>query len=164
VGRVTKQELLQLNAVPEGKEPWLSYDQYVELKRLFGLLPSPFHDDLHADEAYARMHHFLTEVAQLEVSDDKAKIHFNTFVLIRRGYKVEEITQAEYDALRKLMDGIEQPDSDDMTLHETGSHRALYDYLRKGIGVSVEAGRGPAWHRAKQLMAAFERNKASKQN
>jgi hypothetical protein len=96
---------------------------------------------------------------------NQATIHFNAFVLIQRGYKVEEITPTEYyDALHRLMYGTEQLDTEDMTLHETGSHRALYDYLRKGSGVSVEAGRGLAWHRAKRLMEAFEQRQPLQQN
>ncbi len=153
---MTKQELLQLNVVPEGKEAWLSYDQYMELKRLFDALPPPSLHSLNADAAYARLHHFLADVAQLQIPYDKTAIHFNAFVLIRRGYKVEQITKTEYESLQRLMDGIEQPDTNDMVLHEVGSHRAVYDYLRKGIGLSVQAGRGPVWHRAKRLVEVYE--------
>lgn len=159
---MNRQELLQLNAVPEGKVAWLSYDQHIELRRLFEALPSPTLQTIEGEMAYARMHHFLNDVAQVQVPDDKAAIHFNAFVLIRRGYKVEEISRQEYELLQRLMDGIEQPDEDDMVLHETGSHRALYEYLRREMGLPVQAGRGPAWHRAKRLIEAYEQQNGLK--
>jgi hypothetical protein len=110
------------------------------------------------------MHHFLNEVAQVTVPFDPVAIHFNAFVLIRRGYAIEEISRQEYESLKRLMDGIEQPDEEDVTLHESGSHRALYEFLRRAMGLSVRAGRGPAWHRADRLMKAFEqRNGAGQQ-
>jgi len=83
-------------------------------------------------------------------------IHFNAFVLIRRGYKVEEITEKEYTDLLRLMNGIEQPDPDDMELHEFGGHRNLYDYLTTNLGVSVQKGRGPVWTRARRLVEGYE--------
>lgn len=153
---MNRQELLQLNAIPEGKPAWLSYDRYNELRRLFDALPLPSDQSAETEVTYARMHHFLNDVAQVTVPFDKATIHFNAFVLIRRGYNVEEISRQEYESLKRLMDGIEQPDEDDVTLHESGSHRALYEFLRHEMGLSVRAGRGPAWHRADHLMKAYE--------
>ena len=48
--------ILQLNVVPEGKEPWLSYDQYLELKRLFRQV-SPFDSEMNRDAF--RLYDFL---------------------------------------------------------------------------------------------------------
>lgn len=69
---------------------------------------------------------------------------------------VEDITQIEYEHLLKLMDGLEQPDVDDMDLYETGGHRDLYTYLTKSMGLSGQPGRGPAWHRAEALIRKYE--------
>ena len=69
---------------------------------------------------------------------------------------VENITQAEYEHLLTLMDGLEKPSIDDMDLYDTGGHRDLYSYLTKGMGLSVQPGRGPAWHRAEALIKKYE--------
>lgn len=71
-------------------------------------------------------------------------------------YRVETITAAEYQQLRRLMEGLEQPGIDDLDLYDTGGHRDLYNYLTKGIGLTVQRGRGPAWHRAKALIEKYE--------
>jgi hypothetical protein len=142
--RMNVETILQLNVVPEGKEAWLSYDQYLELNRLFDRV-SPFETEVNG-EAF-RLYDFLTTTAKLNVPITVKSIHFNAFVLIRRGYKVEEITEKEYQDLVRLMDGLEQPDPDDMELHEFGGHRNLYAYLttkwefrcRQGVG---RCGRG----------------------
>lgn len=144
--------LLQLNVVPEGKTAWLSYDQYQELKRLFEAV-APFSQEM--DAVAFRLHAFLTNVARLDVPMNVETLHFNAFVLLRRGYKAEEITEKEHLALLQLMDGLEQPDPDDMDLHEMGGHRALFNYLTKEMGLSVQPGRGPVWYRAKRLVEAF---------
>jgi len=150
--------LLQLNVVPEGKEAWLSYDQYFELKRLFEAV-SPLSSEM--DGTTFRVHDFLTNVAQLDVPMNVEAIHFNTFVLIRRGYKVEDITEKEYEDLLRLMDGLEQPDPDDMELHEMGGHRALYNYLTTQMGISVQKGRGPVWFRGRRLVEAYNSRAAA---
>lgn len=144
--------LLQLNVVPEGKTAWLTFDQFQELKNLFEAV-SPFLPEM--DTAAFRLHRFLTVVARLDVPVNVEAIHFNAFVLIRRGYKVEEITEKEYQDLLRLMDGLEQPEPDDMELHEVGGHRALYNYLTTQMGISVSKGRGPVWYRAKRLMECY---------
>ena len=54
------------------------------------------------------------------------------------------------------MVGLEQPGIDDTDLYETGGHRDLYNYLTKGMGLSVQPGRGPAWHRAQALIKKYE--------
>lgn len=143
--------LLQLNVVPEGKTAWLTFDQYQELKNLFEAV-SPFSPEI--DTAAFRLHRFLTEVARLDVPVNVEAIHFNAFVLLRRGYKVEEITEKEHQDLLRLMDDLEQPDPDDMELHEVGGHRNLYNYLTIQMGISVPKGRGPVWFRAKRLVEA----------
>lgn len=146
-------DILQLNVVPEGKEAWLSYDQYLELKSLFDQV-SPFETEVNA-EAF-RLYHFLIGVAKLDVPMTVESIHFNAFILIRRGYKVEEITEKEFQDLVHLMDGLERPELDDMVLHEYGGHRNLYTYLTTKMGISVQAGRGPVWARAKRLVEEYE--------
>lgn len=87
---MNKRDLLRLNTVPEGKAAWLSREQHDELRRLFDALPLPETQTAEAAMAYARMHSFLNHIAQVSVLDDQAAIHFNAFVLIRRGFKVEE--------------------------------------------------------------------------
>jgi hypothetical protein len=69
---------------------------------------------------------------------------------------VETITPQEYDDLIRLLDGLLEPAGDDMDLYETGGHRALYEYLTRQMGLSVPAGRGPAWHRAQNLVKKHE--------
>ena len=72
--------------VPEGKEAWLSNDQYLELKRLFDQV-SPFASEMDG-EAFS-LYDFFDEcnVAKLNAPMTIDSIHFNAFVLIRRGYK-----------------------------------------------------------------------------
>lgn len=110
----------------------------------------------YSEAALIQLHQFLHEVAGLKIQAQTPAVHYNAFVLLRRGYKVEEITENEYLALARLMVGIEQPDIQDDVLHETGSHRAVYKYLTRKLGLDVEKGRGPAWHRAKRLMEAYK--------
>ncbi|MCB0211613.1 MAG: hypothetical protein KDJ52_19910 [Anaerolineae bacterium] len=153
---MNKAEILQLNVIPEGKAAWLSYEQYLELKRLFGAVPLPSAEETTDNFDYMALHRFLTEVAGLELALDEAAVHFNAFALIRRGYQVEAITLEEYEQLRRLTDGLEQPDSDDFDLYDTGGHRALYDYLTRRMGLPVQVGRGPAWYRAKALIDKYE--------
>ncbi len=66
--------------------------------------------------------------------------------------EVEEITPQEYADLVRLLDGLEQPAQTDMELYEFGGHRDLYNYLTRQMGLSVEAGRGPVWYRARALV------------
>lgn len=145
--------LMQLNIVPEGKEAWLTYPQYQELKQLFEHV-SPFLPEMDADAF--RLHHFLTQTAGLDVPMNVEVLHFNAFVLLRRGYKVEEITPQELKNLLRLIEGLEQPSLDDMDLFDVGGHRALYNYLTSEMGLSVEAGRGPVWYRAKRLIEGYK--------
>jgi len=70
--------------------------------------------------------------------------------------KVESITDQEYHHLIQLMEGLNRPTQDDFDLYETGGHRELYDYLTKTMGLSVQKGRGPAWHRAQALIEKYE--------
>ena len=83
-----KQDFLELNAVPEGKEAWLSYEDYLELERLFeaGDVPGPGEPD----DTYLALYDFLIRRAGLTLPKDKAAIHFNAFTLLRRGYKKDE--------------------------------------------------------------------------
>jgi hypothetical protein len=160
----TKNDLLKWNRVPEGKPAWLTYSQYRELRHLFEATSAHSEDELHAGSALAKLQDFLLNVAKLNVPDDDQAIHFNAFVILRRGYRAEEITEQEYRGLAQLMEQAEQPDAHDMELHEIGTHRALYDYISQQLGLFVEPGRGPVWHRAKRLMEAYEKSKADQTN
>jgi hypothetical protein len=147
---MNKQDFLKPNVVPEGKEAWLSYEDYLALERLFEAVgvpgPGKFGD------TYTALYGFLVRTAGLTLPKDKAAIHFNAFTLLRRGYKIEEITEREYRELLRLMDGLEQPHKTDMELHDTGGHRDLYNYLTKTMGLPAQAGRGPVWYRAQALI------------
>ncbi len=147
---INKQDFLKLNVVPEGKAPWLSYENYVKLGQLFDMINPP--DQKVIDSNYTALYNFLVVVAGLKLPMDTDSIHFNAFALLRRGYKVEDITEAEYLTLIRLMDGLEQPDKNDMDLYATGGHRDLYNYLSRQMGLPVEAGRGPVWYRAQALI------------
>ena len=50
------------------------------------------------------------------------------------------------------MNGVEQPEKDDMVLHDYGPHRDIYNYLVKELGLKVQPERGPVWYRAKRLL------------
>jgi hypothetical protein len=153
---MNKSVLHQLNVIPEGMAPWLTYDQYLRLKKLFEVTPFPVDGDKTDRPAYLDLYDFLTEMAGVTLPCAEAAIHYNAFVLIRRGYQVETITPDEYDQLRHLMVDLEVPDPDDFDLYETGGHRALYNYLTQGLGLSVQAGRGPVWQRANDLRRRYE--------
>ena len=153
---MNKTELLQLNVIPEGQAAWLSYDQFLRLKHLFETLPLPTSQESTDDLRYIDLYHFLTEVAELNLPCNEATIHFNAFALIRRGYRVETLTATEYRQLGRLMENLEQPTIDDLDLYDTGGHRELYTYLTQDLGLSVQPGRGPAWHRAKALRENYE--------
>ena len=151
---MNKLDLKALNVVPEGKAPWLSYENYTKLGQLFDRVDSPDHKTI--DDNYAALYKFLVAVAGLELPATTASIHFNAFTLLRRGYKVEEITETEYKELIRLMDGLEQPDKNDMALYDTGGHRDLYNYLTGMMGLFVEAGRGPVWYRTQLLIESYQ--------
>ncbi len=158
---MNKEEILHLNVLPEGRAAWLNYDQYVTLKQLFETVPVPAVNELDAEsqqvnDSYRLLHNFLTEQAGLAVPMSESAIHFNAFALLRRGYQIEAITPNEYRDLKQLMQGLEQPDIGDMDLYDTGGHRTLYDYLTQQMGISVQAGRGPAWHRANVLLDQYQ--------
>ena len=153
-----KEALLKLNRVPDGTPAWLDYKAFRRLQGLFEALAPPEETDGLGDEDYFHMYVFLADVAGIEVPESQEAVHLNAFVLIRRGYKAEEITGPEYERLLELLDGTEEPDRDDMALHDFGDHRALYEYLSEGLGVYVEPGRGPVWCRARQLVEAYEQS------
>ena len=154
-----KQDFLELNVVPEGKAAWLNYEEYRELERLFEAVDVPGPGKL--DAPYTALYDFLGRTADLTLPRDKAAIHFNAFTLLRRGYKIEEITEREYQDLVRLMDGLEQPHKTDMELHDTGGHRDLYNYLTRTMGLSVQAGRGPVWYRAQALIEKYLQEEAA---
>jgi hypothetical protein len=153
---MNKEEILRLNAIPDGKEAWLNYDHYQELKRIFERVNIPSNDKIITDRQYFQLYDFLTNTAKLQVPKNEFAIHFNAFALIRRGYKIEEITSEEYEQLFTLMDDLDQADLEDMELNDFGGHRNLYNYLTKKMGLSVKKGRGPVWHRAKALVDKYE--------
>ncbi|MDM8520035.1 hypothetical protein QUF64_08310 [Anaerolineales bacterium HSG6] len=149
---MNREDILKLNVIPDGKAAWLSYDRYQELKTLFEAVNAPLSDKDIVDTQYFQLHHFLINIAKLHVPLNECTIHFNAFSLIRRGYHIEEITANEYGQLLLMMDGVQEAHSDDMALYEFGGHRDLYNYLTKRMGLSVQQGRGPVWHRAKALI------------
>jgi hypothetical protein len=151
-----KSELLALNRVPDGKAAWLTYRQYRELQMLFEAATAQYVREGEASLAVGRLHRFLIDVARLDLPNDDDAIQFNAFVLLRRGYSVEYIAAKEYKTLARLMAQAEEPDLSDMTLHNTGTHRAIYEFLTKELGLYVEPGRGPVWYRAQRLI---DRNK-----
>lgn len=147
MGQVT---IRALNKVPEGKTAWLPYIRYQELRRLFNDVDLPEFAAL--DEKYFRLHRFLCEVLGDDLPETKESIHQNAWTLLRRGYEIETITEDEYLRLKALFNACNETDNDDMELHPEGSHRALYNYLNHGLGLFIEAGRGPVWYRAKALL------------
>lgn len=155
---MNKERLNQLNVIPEGKEAWLSYDQYETLRDLFESISLPSDETGIQDSRYLKLYDFLTQVARLNVPMNEAALHFNAFVLLRRGYKPEEITSDEYERLAQLMSESKPADVDDLVLYDFGGHRALYDFLTQGMGLSVKRGRGPVWHRGRDLMRYYESN------
>lgn len=156
-----KAALMQLNRVPEGKPPWLDYKAFRKLQQLFERLDPPEEQEGLENEEYCRLHAFLVDVAGLPIPESQMAVHLNAFLLSRRGYQVEEITETEYARLLKLLAGTEKADLDDMELNDFGNHRALYQYLTEGLGVYVEPGRGPVWHRAMQLVKHHEQMQES---
>ena len=152
---MNSEDILKLNVIPDGKEAWLSYDRYQELKTLFEAVNAPSSDKDIVDTQYFQLHHFLTNIAKLHVPSNEPTIHFNAFSLLRRGYHIEEITTEEYEQLLLMMDGVQEAHNDDMVLYEFGGHRDLYNYLTKQMGLSVQQGRGPVWHRVKALINKY---------
>ena len=148
----SKDALQKLNCIPEGMPAWLDYKAYRRLKALFEALDPPADSAGLNTEAYLRLHDFLLDAAGIKVPAAQDAVHYNAFVLLRRGYRNEELTENEFLALSTLMNGTEPADPDDMELYDFGNHRQLYEYLTKGLGVFVEAGRGPVWHRAQKLI------------
>ena len=144
----TESKVLELNVVPEGTEAWLSYAAYRQLQKRL-------HDLSGEDQgAYAALAHFLIEMGKLplEMSASDETIRFNAYTLLKRGYKIEPLNRQDYTELKALFLQAEPADVEDMDLHETGSHRSLYEMLTRKLGLDVEAGRGPVWHRAKRLL------------
>ena len=82
---MNKADILQLIVIPDGQEAWLSYDHYLELKRLFEAAPLPSTEETIDNRLYIDLYRFLTEVAGLDLPFNEAAIHFNAFALIRRG-------------------------------------------------------------------------------
>lgn len=158
-----KAALMQLNRVPDGKPPWLDYKAFRKLQQLFERLDPPEEQGGLGNQDYCRLHAFLVEAAGLPIPESQLAVHLNAFFLIRRGYQLEEITESEYEHLLKLLAGTDKADLDDMELHDFGNHRALYQYLTEGLGVFVEPGRGPVWHRAMQLVKHHEQTQDSLQ-
>ena len=156
-----QQIVATLNRVPNGIAAWLTYDEYQVLRTLYAALENPHTETGPLSTNYVAMHSFLSYVAKLDVPETVPAIHFNAFAMLRRGYKQEELTEGEYGKLRRLLSEAERPDIDDMELHEEGTHRAIYNYLIRGLALSVARGRGPAWHRANKLVTAHEQRKSN---
>ncbi|OQY44376.1 MAG: hypothetical protein B6242_12840 [Anaerolineaceae bacterium 4572_78] len=160
---MNKHNVLQFNVIPEGKKAWLNYKHYMELKVIFEAVDIPTSEIDITNNQYFQLYHFLTNIAKLVVPMNKVAIHFNAFALIRRGYKIEEITVEEYQKILTLMDGLETVNIDDTVLHDFGGHRNLYNHLTRNMGLFVKQGRGYVWHRAKDLVENHEKTYVSKQ-
>ncbi|MEM7031533.1 MAG: hypothetical protein AAF629_18370 [Chloroflexota bacterium] len=76
--------------------------------------------------------------------------------------KIEYITPEEYHHLSYLLKNAVEAELDDYDLQEFGNHRDLYTYLTQTMGLSVQAGRGPVWHRAKALIEKHEQQEEAK--
>ena len=156
----TGNKVLEMNVVPDGVEAWLSYSEYRQLQKRLGAISG---DD---PGAYAALAHFLIETGKLplDMAASDEMIRINAYTLLKRGYKIEPLGRADYATLKELFLKAEPADVQDMDLHETGSHRALFEMLTRKLGLDVEAGRGPVWHRSKRLLnhhgPQFERNAA----
>ena len=98
-----QQVVTTLSCMPEGVPAWLTYDQHQVLKSLYATLENPLAEIGPLSLNYVSMHNFLARVAKLDVPETAASIHFNAFALLRRGYKQEELTEAEYNKLHSLM-------------------------------------------------------------
>ncbi len=153
----TTSNVMSMNVVPDGIPAWLSYTEHRQLKTLILAL------DDGGPSAIAALWGFLVNVSKLKLPANASDevVRFNAYTLMRRGYIVESLTEAEYLALKVLYLQAEPTDVDDMDLHETGTHRALYNMLTRTFGFEVEAGRGPVWRRAQKLLnhngPSFER-------
>ena len=140
-----------VNNVPEGRQAWLSY---VDYRKLRTLADAAIGGD---DSVLAPLQAFLERTAglALPVNIDGEALRRAAFTLVRRGYLVESIDPGEYGWLLVLFEVAQKADSDDMDLAETGAHRALHSFLTQRLGLDVEAGRGPVWHRAAKLLDAY---------
>lgn len=147
-------ELLMLNVVPNGVPAWISYTQYRRLKALLEAAMPMSANAGHDPAAIAQLWQFINATARLTLPDDAPDdlVWFNGYTLRARGYKVEELTRAEYGALAALYEQAEPTEPDDMDLHDEGTHRQLYDMLTCTLSLDVEAGRGPVWRRAMRLL------------
>lgn len=157
-----KAALLELNRVPAGVPAWLDYKAFRTLQTLFEGLPAPSETDGLGEEGYLRLHDFLVEIAGLAVPETQASVHLNAFTLIRRGYRAEELTKAEFKGLQELLEGTEAPDPDDLERAEFGAQRALSAFLTAELNVYVEPGRGPVWQRANELVRQHELRRANR--
>ncbi len=140
-----------VNHVPEGRHAWLSYTDYRKLRTLADAAVGG------DDAALAPLQAFLERTAGLSLPSDidGEALRRAAFTLVRRGYRVESIDPGEYGWLLVLFEVAQRADSDDMELAETGAHRAIYTFLMQRLGLDVEAGRGPVWHRAAKLLEVY---------
>jgi len=79
---MNRENVLALNVVPDGKEAWLSYDQYQELKRLFEAVDAPVSDQGIVDSRYVQLHLFLTNIAGLPPPLSEFAVHFNALMAL----------------------------------------------------------------------------------
>ncbi len=67
---MNKEEVLQLNVIPDGKEPWLSYDNYLELKKIFESVNVPSSNKDIVDSEYVQLDRFLRRVDYYNLSEN----------------------------------------------------------------------------------------------
>lgn len=140
--------LKERNLIPEGKAAWIPYQRHVELSILF-------ENNIEYESVIttARIQEIIAVSVGINTTGlSIAETMQNAWTLIRRGYLPENLSLNELDGLAQIFAEAEEADIEDMELHEEGSHRALYNYITKTLGLYVEAGRGPVWHRAKRLI------------
>jgi len=132
----------------------IPYHRYREIAALFDQMKPP--DAAMMDVTYSRARDMVKASIGGDIPDDVRVIHQRVETLLQHGYAVEEVTPGEYAQLKALFDACVEADIDDTELHPEGSHRALYTYLTRGIGLFVEAARGATWHRAKVLIETHQ--------
>jgi len=126
----------------------LSFEAYRRLSDLIGFLSNenPF--------TFGRLFEFITGAGGRALDDnvDNDTIRVAAYDLMARGYQVETLMRDEYEGLRDLYLVAEPASADDMELHDEGTHRAMYNFITRTLGLSVPAGRGPVYRRANKLL------------
>lgn len=123
--------------VPDGRAAWVHYLEYQAIGRAF--------DEL-TDSTVADAVALVQRVAGVELPSDFATVHFNLWALLRRGYWTPDMTSAQCERLRQILELTNPTDEDDDTpLAAEGSHRALYVFLVRELGERIPETRGAVY-------------------